>query len=82
MDPSAIFTAIVGIGGLGFIFYKVRHLDRYRHEEEAAREFFDQHGHWPDQTPEQAAAERELLQAASVAQAASPVEVPDADGRV
>ena len=54
--PSELFTLVVFIGGILFLFYKVRHLDRYRREEEAAREFFDRHGHWPDETPEQAAA--------------------------
>lgn len=81
MEPSAIFTAIVGIGGISFIFYKVRHLDRYRREEQAAREFFDEHGHWPDETPEEAAAERERL-LATLQQPLPPVQTPDADGRV
>lgn len=81
MTPSAIFTAIVGIGGLGFIFYKVRHLDRYRREEQADRDFFDEHGHWPDETPEEAAAERDRLTAV-MQQHVSPVQTPDADGRV
>lgn len=81
MEPSAIFTAVVGIGGLGFIFYKVRHLDRYRREEEAARDFFDEHGHWPDETLEDAAEERTRLVAA-MQQGLPPVQTPDADGRV
>lgn len=59
--PSELFTFIVAVGGFGFLFYKVRHLDRYRREEQEARDFFEQHGHWPGETPEQAAAERELL---------------------
>jgi hypothetical protein len=29
-----------------------------RGDEESARDFYDEHGHWPDQTPEEAAAER------------------------
>ena len=29
-----------------------------RDDEEAARDFYDLHGRWPDQTPEDAAAER------------------------
>ena len=81
MEPSAIFTAVVGIGGLGFIFYKVRHLDRYRREEEAARDFFDEHGHWPDETLEEAAEDRTRLVAA-MRQGLPPVQTPDADGRV
>ncbi|MTD44230.1 hypothetical protein GKE82_07940 [Conexibacter sp. W3-3-2] len=33
-----------------------------RGDEEAARDFYDEHGHWPDQTPEEAEAEREEAQ--------------------
>ena len=81
MEPSAIFTAIVGFGGIAFIFYKVRHLDRYRRDEQAARDFFDEHGHWPDQTPEEAEIERAQIQATMRAQM-NAVSTPDADGRV
>lgn len=79
--PSELFTLVVFIGGILFLFYKVRHLDRYRREEEAAREFFDRHGHWPDETPEQAAAERELLQRTGDGHLAA-IATPDADNRV
>lgn len=81
MAPSTIFTVIVGIGGLSFLFYKFRHLDRYRREEQAARDHFDQHGHWPEETPEQAAAEREQLQARAQAHIDA-IKTPDAEGRV
>jgi hypothetical protein len=33
--------------------------DEERFEEDDAREFFDEHGHWPDETPEQARARAE-----------------------
>jgi hypothetical protein len=36
--------------------------DEERFEEDDARDFFDEHGHWPDETPEQA--ERRAAQAA------------------
>jgi hypothetical protein len=81
MAPSAIFTAIVGIGGLGFILYKVRHLDRYRREEQAARDFFDVNHHWPDETLEDAIAEREML-LRTMPYAVPIVQQPDAEGRV
>lgn len=34
-----------------------------RDAEEDARTFFDEHGHWPDQTPEEADAELEAARA-------------------
>ena len=36
------------------VLAKDRDADRF--EEDDAREFFDEHGHWPDETPEDAAA--------------------------
>ena len=53
----------------------------YSLREEAARDFFDQHGHWPDETVEEAAAERERLLAA-MDRGGAVVQTPDADGRV
>jgi hypothetical protein len=65
----AIFICVVGVIGVGWIFWVMRNGDGERHEEDRARAFFDAHGHWPDETPEQAEAER----AAIVATSAAPV---------
>jgi hypothetical protein len=61
----AIFVVVAGVLGIGWIIYLMRHGDTDRHEEDHARVFFDEHGHWPDETPEQAEAERARLAAAS-----------------
>jgi len=50
-----------------------------RHAEEDARDFFDEHGHWPDQTRQQAAAE---LGAAQAWAAAARTSTADRDGAV
>ncbi len=50
-----------------------------RHEEEDARDFYDRHGHWPDQTPEEALAEAEAARAWA---AAARTATPDRDGAV
>lgn len=34
-----------------------------RYSEDRARDYYDEHGHWPDQTPEDVEAEREVAQA-------------------
>lgn len=57
MDVATIFTSIVAVMGIGFILWKVRFLNRYRREEIEAREFFDRHGHFPDEDAAAAATE-------------------------
>jgi flagellar basal body-associated protein FliL len=44
----ALLATIAVLGGVGYAMLTGRH-DR-EHEEEA-REFFDRHGHWPDEDP-------------------------------
>jgi hypothetical protein len=61
----AIFVVVAGVLGIGWIIWLMRHGDTDRHEEDHARVFFDEHGHWPDETPEQAEAERARLASAS-----------------
>jgi hypothetical protein len=61
----AIFVVVAGVLGIGWIIYLMRHGDTDRHEEDHARVFFDEHGHWPDETPEQAEAERARLAASA-----------------
>jgi hypothetical protein len=76
-----IFICVAGVAGLVWILWVTRHGDRDRHDEDHARLFFDEHGHWPDQTPEEAEAERRRL-AASSAAANVPVAQPGPDGLV
>jgi hypothetical protein len=59
-DAFAILILIIGVVGFFFIFRALRKHDP-RPAEDAARAFFDEHGHWPDQTPEEAEAERREL---------------------
>lgn len=51
-----------------------------RGQEEEARDFYDRHGHWPDQTPEEAAAEREAAE--RWARGAAQTSSADTDGVV
>jgi hypothetical protein len=59
-DAFAIFILVIGVVGFFVIFRALRKFDP-RRDEEAARAFFDEHGHWPDQTPEEGEAERAEL---------------------
>jgi hypothetical protein len=56
-DAFAIFILVIGVVGLFFILRSLRGIDLRRGEDDA-RAFYDEHGHWPDQTPEEAEAER------------------------
>jgi hypothetical protein len=74
-DAFAIFILVIGVVGFFFIFRAMRGPDP-RRDEDDARAYFDEYGHWPDQTPEEAQAERaELASVYSVAE-------PDEDGNV
>jgi hypothetical protein len=74
-NAFAIFILVIGVVGFFVIFRALRGFDM-RGAEDNARAFFDEHGHWPDQTPEEAEAERaELRRVYHVAQ-------PDEHGRV
>jgi hypothetical protein len=59
-DAFAIFILVIGVVGFFFIFRTLRRHDP-RRDEDVARAFFDEHGHWPDQTLEEAEAERREL---------------------
>jgi hypothetical protein len=61
----AIFVVVVGVVGIAWIIWVMRHGDTDRHDEDHARIFFDEHGHWPDETPEEAEAERARLAASA-----------------
>ena len=49
-----IWSVIAVIGGLGMCFVVIYFLITGRNDrevEEQAREYFDAHGHWPDEAP-------------------------------
>jgi hypothetical protein len=49
-----IWSVIAVIGAfivVGVVFYFMINPGSERDEEEAARAFFDEHGHWPDELP-------------------------------
>jgi hypothetical protein len=79
-DVYGILICVFGFLGIAWILWKIRDGEAERHAEDAAREFFDRHGHWPDQTPEEAEAERLRLGAAPAA--TTHVSRADADGLV
>jgi hypothetical protein len=60
-----IFICVAGVVGIVWIIWMMRNGDKDRHAEDHARTFFDEHGHWPDETLEEAEAERARLAAAS-----------------
>ncbi|MDX6657937.1 MAG: hypothetical protein QOH62_2730 [Solirubrobacteraceae bacterium] len=74
-DAFSIATLIFGAVGVYFILRAMRGFDPRRGEDEA-RAFYDEHGHWPDQTLEEAEAERRLVVSAF------PVAEPDEHGNV
>lgn len=77
----AILTAVIGFVGSLWIIWRLRHLDGARDGEDQARAFFDLHGHWPDETLEEAEAERARILAAGTV-APPPVSRPSSDGFV
>jgi hypothetical protein len=79
-NAYGIFICVAGVAGLIWILWVMRNGDKDRHEEDAARTFFDEHGHWPDETPEQAEAERARL--AATTPTSVPVSQPTPDGWV
>jgi len=82
-NAYGIFICVAGVAGIIWILYVMRHGDNDRYVEDDARAFFDEHGHWPDETPEEAQAERERLAAASAARAGTvPVSRASSDGFV
>ena len=77
----SIFICVVAVVGIGWILWVMRHGDEDRHEEDRAREFFDEHGQWPDQTREEAEAERASI-AATAGAPLPPVSQASPDGLV
>jgi hypothetical protein len=80
-DIYGIAITVVGLLGIVYILWAIRNGDADRYAEDDAREFFERHGHWPDETLEEAEAERRRLLASAAAQP-PPVSRADADGLV
>jgi hypothetical protein len=80
-NAYAIFICVVCVVGIAWIIWVMRNGDEERHEEDRARLFFDEHGHWPDETPEQAAAARAAI-AETAGAPVAPVSQPSPDGLV
>ncbi len=80
-DAYGIFICVAGVVGIAWILWVMRHGDEDRHEEDRARLFFDEHGHWPDQTREEAEAERASI-AATAGAPVPPVSQASPDGLV
>jgi len=80
-NAYGIFICVAGVVGIIWIIWVMRNGDKDRHAEDAARAFFDEHGHWPDQTPEEARAERARINASAGAPVA-PVSQASPDGLV
>jgi hypothetical protein len=80
-NAYGIFICVAAVVGIAWIIWVMRHGDADRRNEDAAREFFDRHGHWPDETLEQAEAERARITASS-GTAPAPVSQASPDGFV
>jgi hypothetical protein len=48
---ATIIASIGGIGLIGFLVYMALDGVGDREDEEAAREYYSEHGHWPDEAP-------------------------------
>jgi hypothetical protein len=73
----SVFDILLLVATFAVTFWFVRIVfgrgrDEPRFAEDDAREYFDEHGHWPDETPEQAAARRAAADAAERAARAHP----------
>jgi hypothetical protein len=80
-DAYGIFICVAGVAGIIWIIWMMRNGDSDRHQEDAARAFFDEHGHWPDETLEEAQAERARI-TASAGAPGLPLSHPSSDGSV
>lgn len=53
----SVFDVVSAVGAFGAIAWLIKTIftgNDERHEEEDARRFFDEHGHWPDEDPSMA----------------------------
>jgi hypothetical protein len=51
MAPWDIAAILAAFAAIGWFVKVMLSGDDERHEEEAARAFFDEHNHWPDEDP-------------------------------
>jgi hypothetical protein len=51
VDGANIAAAVAGFAAVGGLIWLSTRGDPERDAEEAARLYFDQHGHWPDEEP-------------------------------
>ncbi len=60
MEPWDVASIVLAFAAVGWLVKVVasRDRDRDRHEEDAARAFFDRHGAWPDEVEPHRRAER------------------------
>jgi alkanesulfonate monooxygenase SsuD/methylene tetrahydromethanopterin reductase-like flavin-dependent oxidoreductase (luciferase family) len=54
VDIASYLASALGIGALCYLVYLAAHTDEDRSYEDRQRDFFDEHGRWPDE-PESAA---------------------------
>jgi len=56
MNAWDVLAVVLSAAAIGWFIWFVGRpgRDRARRDEEAARAFFDRHGHWPDQDPSEA----------------------------
>jgi len=47
----AVIALVSSVGSIALLIYLQARGRGDREEEDAAREFFDRHGHWPDEPP-------------------------------
>ena len=80
-NAYAIFICVAAVAGIAWIVWVMRNGDKDRDAEDLARVFFDEHGHWPDQTREEAEAERAAI-ASSAGAPVPPVSHASPDGFV
>lgn len=73
-DVFSVVTLVVGVIGLAAILWQIRSGTSDRDAEDDARAFFEEHGRWPDETPEEVLARQTVQQI--------PVVEPDEQGRV
>ena len=60
MKGVDVLTLAIGLATIGVFLRTVlsKSRDTERYEEDDARAFVEEHGHWPDETPEEADARR------------------------
>ena len=50
-DIANIVAVVAGLAAIASLVWIARRPDADRADEDSARDFFDRHGHWPDEAP-------------------------------